>query len=235
MIGVLDAYHFDTTPGNYQEQYMPMMMDYLKTIMPDQQFKTYCVAQNIFPDHIDECEGYIITGSPASCYDDLDWIKKLIELIKEIDTKKKKLLGICFGHQIIAHALGGEVVNSDKGWGIGVRTFDILSYNKWMTPNLKDNKCALLFSHQDQVTKLPPGGVNLASDPFCEFQVYLVGDHIFSVQGHPEFTTEYSEQRYSTRIDRIGKDVYEKGIESLKIPTDHLAFGMWIKNFFEKE
>lgn len=232
MIGILDAYHFDTTPGNYQEKYIPMMMDYLKQVMPNETFEHYRVAINQFPKDIYECDGYIITGSPASCYDDLDWVKELIKFVQELHANKKKLLGICFGHQLIAHALGGEVVNSDKGWGIGVRSFDMLKYVSWMRPTLDSNKCSLLFSHQDQVTKLPRGGVQLGTDSFCEHQIYSIDNHIFCVQGHPEFTTEYAEERYSTRIDRIGQDVYNQGIDSLQKKTDHLVFGQWMKAFF---
>ena len=77
MIGILNAYLFDTTPGNYQEQYLPMMQDYLSGVMPGVKFKDYCVAQNEFPDDPDECDGYVITGSPASCYDHEAWIKSL--------------------------------------------------------------------------------------------------------------------------------------------------------------
>ena len=233
MIGILDAYHFDTTPGSYQEKYMPMTLDYLKKIMPDQEFKHYRVAINIFPNDIDDCDGYVVTGSPASCYEDLEWVNNLIEFCKKLHARKKKMFGICFGHQVIAHALGGEVVNSDKGWGLGVREFNIINNNKWMNPKLSDDHCSLIFFHQDQVTKLPLGGVQLATDPFCENQMYSIDDHVFCVQGHPEFTAEYAAMRTSQLVGRISEEFCNERVDSLKNEADDEVFGKWIKKFFE--
>ena len=234
MIGILNAYHFDTTPGNYQEQYLQMMQDYLSGVMPGVKFKDYCVAQNEFPADPDECDGYVITGSPASCYDHEAWIKKLVELIKQLNEIHKPLLGICFGHQIIAHALGGEVVKSDKGWGIGVREFSMTSYTPWMEPRLENDSCSLLFSHQDQVVKLPTSATCVAGDSFCSNQMYFIGDHVFSIQGHPEFTPNYAKSRYLARIDRIGEKHVKEAVESLKNTTNSDEVGAWIKNFFKR-
>ena len=233
MIGILNAYHFDTTPGSYQEQYMPMMLNYLKGIMPDQEFKHYRVATNIFPKDIEECEGYIITGSPASCYEDLGWIKNLIEFIKKLHAQKKKMLGICFGHQIIAHALGGEVKKSEKGWGLGIREFDIVKNSKWMTPELESDKCSLIFFHQDQVITLPPNGTQIGTDSFCENQIYSIEEHIFCIQGHPEFTAEYAEMRTTQLIGKITQEFCLERVSSLKDHADSFLFGKWIKRFFQ--
>lgn len=232
MIGILDAYHFDTTPGNYQEKYIPMLRSYLTCVMPNQSVRNYRIAQGDFPKEVDECDGWIITGSACSCYDDHPWITRLMELIRELNTRKIPLLGICFGHQAIAYALGGEIFKSDQGWGVGVRTFDIVNYEKWMSPKLVDNKCSLLFSHQDQVMKLPADAIQLGRDSFCENQIYSIGKHIFSIQGHPEFSCEFAKSRYLARAGAIGEEKVKTAVDSLNKPTDDHIVGSWIKNFF---
>lgn len=229
VIGILNAYHFDMTPGSYQEKYEPMILDYFNNIMPDSQFKTFQVAQNKFPTSTDECDAWIITGSPASAYDNEHWVKRLIEFTKDCHSKKSRVLGICFGHQLIAKALGGKVENSDKGWGIGVRSFDIIQKAPWM--HGEDQNCSILFSHQDQVTELPPGAINLGTEPFCPIQMFSIGDHIFSLQGHPEFTKEYAKERYSTRKEAIGLGVYLEAMESMDDEISEIALATWIKEF----
>jgi GMP synthase-like glutamine amidotransferase len=232
MIGILNAYHFDLTPGNYQENYMPMMLTYLNQVMPQRTYKVFNVAQGDFPSDVWECNGYIITGSPASCYDNEPWIHRLIEQIKEIHSKKVPLLGICFGHQMIAYTLGGCVKKSKDGWGIGNRTFTIRQKEKWMHTSIENNNCSLLFSHQDQVTLLPDNAKHLASDTFCKFQIYSIENHIFCIQGHPEFTTQYAKSRYISRQDSIGQVIVENAINSLSKPTSNKMVGQWINSFF---
>lgn len=229
-IGLLNAYHFETTPGSYQEKYEPMILSFLSKILTDHNIKVYKTAQGELPNHPDECDAWIVTGSPAASYGTEKWIKELTLFIKNSHAQKKKMLGICFGHQIIALSLGGEVKKSDKGWGIGIREFEITKEKKWMKPPL-NGKCSLLFSHQDHVTKLPENALQLGTDSFCHNQMYSIEDHIFSMQGHPEFTREYAKARYDTRKDLIGPLEYNKAIESLKKETDDLSVGEWIRNF----
>jgi len=233
MIGLLNAYHFDTSAGSYQNKYEPIFIEYLEKVLHQREIKTYQVAQNEFPKSVDECHSWIITGSPASAYEDEQWIHNLSQFIRDCHAKKIKMLGICFGHQLIAHALGGEVVNSDKGWGVGVRDFDVSHTKHWMTPALEE-KCSLLFSHQDQVQTLPEGAISLGGDDFCEFQMYSIDEHVFSIQGHPEFTRDYAKERYDTRIERLGEDCHKEAITSLKKETDELTVGKWITNFLKK-
>lgn len=231
MIGILNAYILDMDPGSYQKEYSNIALEYFRSIFPDEKLKTYLVAQNQLPKSINECDGWIITGSPASAYEDKVWIKNLIKFAQDSHFHKKKLLGICFGHQLIAHALGGEIINFDQGWGVGIREFEVLKNTTWMKPALSKD-CSMIFSHQDQVIKLPLNAEHLATDPFCKFQMYSIDNHIFSMQGHPEFTREYAKQRYDTRVDKIGEGKYQEAIHSLAEKTHELVVGDWIKNFF---
>lgn len=230
MIGLLNAYHFEDDPQSYQLKYGPMFAGFLKSALPAEKIKIYGVGRGEFPATAGECEGWIITGSPKSAYESDPWIQKLGAFVQQIDREKKKLVGVCFGHQLTAHYLGGRTEKSKNGWGVGVRKFNILNSKTWMKPEL--NECSLIFSHQDQVVSLPKGGDLLASDPFCPNQMYSVAEHIFCFQGHPEFTPEFAKDRLDSRVNLIGKPVYEEAVGSLKKKTNSEEVGTWMRNFF---
>lgn len=231
MIGILNAYHFDTSPGNYQEKYLPMIEIFLKNAFPSELIKNYHVAQGDFPVNVEECSLWIVTGSACSCYEEIPWINKLIQFIQEIDRLKVKTIGICFGHQLIAHALGGKVEKSDKGWGIGIRTFEILEYENYMSPMLEGNKCSLLFSHQDHVVILPTRAKRIATDLFCENQIYSIEKHIFCLQGHPEFSRDFARERYLARKEIIGEGLVESAIETLSNSSNENEIAQWFYRF----
>ncbi|MCB0392716.1 MAG: hypothetical protein KDD58_15610 [Bdellovibrionales bacterium] len=228
-IGILNAYHFDKTPGVYQEKYMPMLFNFLNEYWPEAIATEYKVAQNNFPQSEHEQQLWLITGSPLSAYDNIAWINQLKEFIVNANSSKSKLIGLCFGHQIIAEALGGKVEKSQQGWGVGVRNFQIIKNKPWMTPQL--TQCSLLFSHQDQVINLPHNAELLATDEFCPNQMYSIDRHIFCMQGHPEFTADYAKERLDTRVEKVGSDRYKLACSSLGQTTQSKEIWTWIKNF----
>jgi len=231
MIGILNAYHFDPNL-DYQEEYSRLMMDFVRKAFPDRHIQNYDIAFGQWPNNADECDIWLITGSAKAAYDKDPWIHLLKKFIVEVDQKKKKLIGICFGHQIIAAALGGEVSKSPKGWGVGVKAFKILDPQPWMQPAL--SQVNLLFSHQDQVTKMPKGARLLAEDGFCEFQMYQIGDHILTMQGHPEFSVSFARDRLVSRKERVEPKTYEKAMGSFDSPRDDQALAQWIRNFCQQ-
>ncbi len=230
-IGLLNAYICDPDPNSYQYQYEPMFRHYFSEhISATWILNEYRITQGNWPTTIDECDGWIIGGSPKSVYDKDSWIAELITFVKNCHHHKKSLVGICFGHQLIAQALGGNVRKSEKGWGVGVRDFNMLTSKPWMTETKAH--CSLLFSHQDQVKELPEGAELLATDPFCPNQIYTIGDHILSIQGHPEFTTTYMRDRLESRKAIIGDHSYQTACTSLSKPADSALLGSWIHAFF---
>lgn len=229
MIGILNAYHFDPKPGNYQEEYTRLIMDFAARTFPDKKIKEYKVAQGQWPANIKECDVWIITGSAKSVYDKDIWIEQLKRLVKELHHAKKKLIGICFGHQIISAALGGEVIKSPSGWGVGVKTFQILGFQDWMKPAL--DEVSLLFSHQDQVSIPPKGATLLAQDTFCPFQMFQIGEHILTLQGHPEFSVSFAKARLESRKDKVAPEIYKRAMGSFEDPQDNLVLSKWIRNF----
>lgn len=194
-------------------------------------FKRYQITQNEYPDATDACDGYLVTGSKNSVYDNEPWVQQLAHTIKALHQAKKKMIGICFGHQMIAHALGGATTKNPNGWGIGVSTSKIVRTAPWMQPPLTD--FALLVSHQDQVMALPDNAQLIAGNAFCANASFTIADHVLTFQGHPEFTKSYSKQLMKLRRERIGEEEVNRGIASLERETDHLTVSKWILNFLK--
>lgn len=231
-IGLLNPYVLNPAPDSPDHEYGIMFRNYFEaSISPEWLLTEYVVSQGRWPGALHECDGYIIAGSPKSVYERSSWIMKLMEFACGCHANRVPLVGICFGHQVIAQALGGGVHKSLKGWGVGVREFKLLNHKPWMEPQLSN--CSLLFSHQDQVEMLPHGATLLGSEGFCLHQMYAIDDHIFSLQGHPEFTEAFLRARLKERRDKIGEAEYGLAIGSLEDATDAAVVGQWIRRFFE--
>ncbi len=209
-----------------------MSLRFFANATPDVKVKVYRVPMGEVPITPTECEAWVISGSPKGAYEEDVWISNLRKFIVAADQVKARMLGICFGHQLIAHSLGGRAEKSPKGWGVGVQEFAISDFMPWMDPPLK--AASLLFSHQDQVVQLPKGARHLASSEFCRYQMFSVGHHIFSLQGHPEFTPEFARGRLESRKDLIGKSVYDQAVQSLERPTASREIGNWIRRFLDR-
>jgi GMP synthase-like glutamine amidotransferase len=134
-------------------------------------------------------EAILITGSSAGVYDCYDWIAPLEDFVRAAHDAKVPMVGICFGHQLIAQALGGVVRKSDKGWGLGRHVYDIAPGNGIV----EGARIALAASHQDQVITPPTGAKTILSSDFTEHAALLYpGGTTLSVQPHPEFSVGYA-------------------------------------------
>ena len=193
-------------------------------------FSTVPVIDGVFPKSVNEFDGYLVTGSAYGVYDDVPFIGILMEFIQTIFASRKPLVGICFGHQVIAHALGGHAENFDSGWGVGTVQLKMVGSADWIPPHI--NHLDLIHVHQDQVISLPPKAVRLAESDFCKNAAFSIGKAVFSVQGHPEFTPAYTNALINIREDRIGKDRARTARASLKNPHDGHLVGGWILDFF---
>lgn len=151
-------------------------------------FATYAVVDHQFPDDATAADGWVITGSRHGAYEDHDWIAPLEQLIRDIAANGQPLIGVCFGHQIIAQALGGKVEKFAGGWAVGRTEYkldnDTVTLNAW---------------HQDQVVTLPEGARVLGGNDFCQFAVLGYGDHIWTLQPHPEYSTNFIAGLIDTR------------------------------------
>ncbi len=199
------------------------------------EFTFYQALHGQLPESVDECDAYLTTGSKHSVNDDLPWIDNLIHFITLLDESKKKLVGICFGHQLIAKALGGSVSTSSKGWGIGVAFNQVTQAQSWMVDesNQAPSGLDIVVSHKEQVDRLPANTKVIASSAFCPNFLIQVENHMLGIQGHPEFSTDYSMALTNTRLELIPANRVREGFNSLNAHVDDLKFATWILNFFK--
>lgn len=210
-------------------EYPDMFIGLLGQVDPDLEFRVYDVEQGEYPADIDEVDAYLITGSKSSVYDDKPWIATLMEFVRELDRRRKKLVGICFGHQLVAQALGGKTGKSPKGWGVGLHTHRFNTVPEWHDDEGLDFD--ILVSHQDQVVSNATGARVLAGSEFCENAVCQIGNHILTFQGHPEFVPEYSREIMEFRREMIGEQTYADGVASLAVNPQRERVARWIVNF----
>jgi len=194
--------------------------------------RIYDVTAGEFPEATDECPAWMTSGSRFSAYDDVNWITQTGEFIAELARERRPHVGICFGHQLTALALGGRVERAPVGWGVGVRHFDLVGAAPWIDPDA----CGfdILMSHQDQVVELPEGAELLASAEYCPVGGYRVADHVFCVQGHPEFVPPLSATLIERRRSVVGDDTADRGLASLDTPLDHATVAGWIATFYRR-
>ncbi len=210
-------------------EYPDMFIALLQHSDPNLEYAVYDVELGEYPVDIDEVDAYLITGSKSSVYEDKPWIIELMEFVRELNTRHKKLLGFCFGHQLVAQALGGKTERSAKGWGVGLHTHRFTTVPSWHDQG--DVDLNILVSHQDQVVAVPDSARVLAGSEFCENAVCQIGDHILTFQGHPEFVPQYSRELLSIRRERIGEAAYAAGVSSLSGIAQGQRVGSWVLNF----
>ena len=222
-----------------QEQLQPEFGDYpamfnelLQQVDKKLEIQYFSAINHELPADIDDCDFYMTSGSRWGVNDDQLWIIELEDFIRALYKAGKGFVGICFGHQLIAKSLGGRVDKSPKGWGIGISFSDVITTQSWMTP--MKSKLNLIVSHQDQITKLPPLSQVLVSNDFCPYSMFLVGDNFIGIQGHPEFSHQYSLALINSRRGRISASVIDAASETLTHKTDNVLVMKWLINFLKQ-
>jgi GMP synthase-like glutamine amidotransferase len=212
--------------------YRDMFQKLLAPQIPDLELTWFDVVHGALPQSTDACDAYMCTGSRYSVYEDRDWIEKLKAFVRQLHDARKPFVGICFGHQVLAQALGGEVRQAAQGWGVGILEMRITQPEPWMQP--PKNEASLEYMHADQVQKLPPGGVVLAEAPHCPVAMFRVGDTMLGIEGHPEFPAPYVEALVRARKERIGEASANAALASLSERVDDDVVARWIANFIEQ-
>jgi len=224
-VGVLECDHVDDRHRPIAGDTIDMLAALLGPHAPDLELVPYDVIGGELPVDPTDCDGWICPGSRHSVYDDLAWIEGLSAFVRAVRDAGVPFVGICFGHQVLAHALGGRVAKAAVGWGAGRQVLVVDRTAPWMDPPA--GKLALHYMHQDQVEELPPGGVVLGGADHCPAALMTVGDTMVGIQPHPEFPAAYVDALLADRVARIGEDEVAAARAGLSQPTDEATVGSW--------
>jgi len=224
-IGLLECDHvldkFQHIAGDYRDMF--------PALFPELNFELFDVCNGQFPSSVNDCDAYICTGSKYSVYDDIAWIQQLKTFVKRLYKEQKPFVGVCFGHQMIAEALGGKVQKAEVGWCIGTHTFQVLKREPWMIPF--QSEFNLLMLCQDQVQILPENSTVLTQTADCPIGMFRVGENMLGIQAHPEFPKAYIQEVIRDRIERLGIEKVEKGMASLSSQLHRMVIAQWAHQF----
>ena len=199
-----------------------------RTLLGDSfDFETVDVQAGDWPD-AGAFDAAIITGSAAGVYETDAWISDLLDWIRAAKGRTK-LVGVCFGHQAMAQALGGRVEKSERGWGVGLHRYQVASPEPWISPAAAT--VAIPASHQDQVVEKPADARVLLRSDFTPFAGLAWGEDAISMQPHPEFTPAFATELTAGRHDRIDPALVARAVDSLKAADDRGVVGAWIRGF----
>ncbi len=216
-------------PGDLQPKFGDYTAMFRRMLGDAFTLETFDVQAGHLPADPESHAAYLISGSPAGVYDPLPWIAPLLDFIRA--AEHKKMIGVCFGHQSMSQALGGQVEKSEKGWGTGLHSYEIVRQEPWMNSG---GTIAIPASHQDQVVVQPPNTQVVAKSDFTPFAALAWTDRpAISFQFHPEFSPEFAKALIEERHDAIPNP--EPAIASLDAPNDSQRVAGWIRRFLEGE
>lgn len=194
----------------------------------DFEYDTYRVVENQFPSSASDADGWLITGSKHGAYEDHDWIPPLEAFLRQAHGKNIPIVGICFGHQILAQALGGTVEKFSEGWSVGKQTYAL-------EDGAGNGGVDLMAWHQDQVTTPPPNAKVIGSSPFCKYAALAYGNTALSVQPHPEFDLEFVEDLFEARKDMLPDEVKARQNDDNSGPLDTATIATMMAKVLKQE
>lgn len=206
--------------------------DMIASVRPDWQVSSFAVKDGTFPGELSGFDGVMITGSPASVHDGEAWIARLEQVVRDCVAAGVPLFGACFGHQVIAKALGGTVGPNPGGWVFGLAQAEVTEAPEW-AKGLGDG-FGQYAAHIEQVTSLPAGARVWARADFCDTVGFVIGNRVFTTQNHPEMTHGFMEALVQEYSPKLPPEVSAQAQASLAQRADTEAFAEAIARFFEQ-
>lgn len=228
---VLDNDVLDPAVAPIYGSYGEMFVRVLREAGADWSFEVFNTVRGQYPAFFDDYDAVLLTGSRADAFSQEPWVLALRQRVEQLLQADKKLIGVCFGHQLIALCLGAQVGRAPQGWGTGRMHY------QWHAPEMAQSdgrtEIALLASHQDQVFELPLGATLLASSAFCPVAAFAVGEQVLCMQPHPEFVEDYSAYLLDKRRAALGDAHYTASSNSLTLGHDGLRVARMMVAFIE--
>ena len=229
-IGILET----GRPPEGLEAHGPYPRVFAELLGPDLDYVAYPVIEGTLPASVHDADGWLVTGSRFGAYDTEPWIRRLEAFLKDAVAAKVPVVGICFGHQILAQALGARVEKASAGWGVGPHEYEVVERPAWMDGQART--MMLNAMHQDQVLSLPDGARVIARSDFCPYAALAYGDHAMSIQAHPEFDNAYERALITMRRGKLIPE--ERAAPALALLGESGAApdagnaARWIRRFF---
>lgn len=192
------------------------------------ELRRYAADAGELPGAVDDCDAWVISGSRASAYEPLPWIPPLLELVRQIHQVGSPQVGVCFGHQLMAAALGGKVERASMGWGHGNLEVLVDSTPDGSAP--PGRPLRLFMSHQDQVVRLPPGARRLASAAHCPNAMFVLDERVLGIQPHPEFTAAFMRD-LTEESTELRPEIRARSLTTMDLPVDNALVGGWMARF----
>ncbi|MFP4068323.1 MAG: type 1 glutamine amidotransferase [Spirochaetaceae bacterium] len=221
-------------PGDYTE----LFRDLFEASAPDgaPELVSLDVRGGELPARPQRYDGYLITGSYAGVYEEESWIDELLDFIRRAHRRPVPLVGICFGHQALAHALGGRAAKAESGWELGIIETEVdaaaVGSPVWMGE--APERLKLVYMHQDQVIEPPPDAVTFARTADCPYAGFTIGATALGLQGHPEFTERLTARMIQKDPARFGPGKAEAALQTLRGEADSAVAGRWIIAFLQR-
>ncbi len=230
-VGILETGEVAEDLRAVHGDYPAMFARLLRSVDPSLELATVSVVRGEMPEAPGQFDGWIVTGSRHGVYDDLPWIDPLKDFLRACLAEGVPVVGICFGHQILAEATGGRAAKSDLGWGVGVLDYEVCRRPSWLS-DLPD-RFAVRAIHQDQVTALPDEATVLAASAFCPYAALAYGDperpRAISLQPHPEFDAAFLDDLLAARAGVVvPEQLAAEARASLVRPVDDTAWARLI-------
>lgn len=233
LIGILETGKVNPALVDKHGLYAPMFVKLLRAVDATLRFKTFSVVEGELPEAVDACDAWLVTGSKSGVYDPEPWIEPLKAFLRNAFAAAIPMIGVCFGHQIMAEAFGGKAEKSSKGWGIGRAQY--VAEGADIFPK---GVMTLYAIHQDQVSQIPPGATVLLSSDFCTIAALAYGDinapKAISIQPHPEFSTAFIRDLITLRAENgLPPKIAQSALAGLGGDVDNHAVAKWFVSFMQ--